>query len=220
MTLPLALRQLSPLASSILIAVGCVQGLVGALALGVWAYMLALQNSMGPGGRPIDASEYIALATLVSLSATIVLSAWLLGILAHRRRAAVEDIRERNRLLEKERESESRLAADAERMRIAREMHDIIAHSLSVVIAQADGGRYAAKTSPDAAEAALTTIAQTGRDALTQPRSLLGVLRADGQTEQPTAPLPGIESIPSLVSDVCATGLAVRIDGFDSVRAA
>jgi signal transduction histidine kinase len=61
------------------------------------------------------------------------------------RRQEIEGIRERNRLLERERESETRLAADAERMRIAREMHDVIAHSLSVVIAQADGGRYAAK---------------------------------------------------------------------------
>lgn len=252
MTLPLALRRMRPLPSSLLIAVGCVLtllvatgpspaviavpltvfstakwgsrtdsrivlilGLIGALALGVWAYMLALQTSMGPGGRPLDASEYIALAGLVTLSAMLVITAWLLGILAHRRRAAVEDIRERNRLLEKERESESRLAADAERMRIAREMHDIIAHSLSVVIAQADGGRYAAKSSPEAAEAALTTIAQTGRDALAQTRSLLGVLRADALAEQTTAPLPGLDAVPSLVADVRATGLAVRLHGFD-----
>src|SRR5699024_2466416 len=146
----------------------------------------------------------------------IVLSAWLLGILGHRRRAAVEDIRERNRLLEKERESESRLAADAERMRIAREMHDIIAHSLSVVIAQADGGRYAAKSSPEAAEAALTTIAETGRDALAQTRNLLGVLRADAHGDESSAPLPGLDSVPSLVADVRATGLAVSIHGFDA----
>jgi signal transduction histidine kinase len=239
-TLPLALRRLSPLTSSVLIAVGCTMavfvgtgpstaviavpltvfstavwgsrrdsrivlglGLVGSLAIGVWAYMLALQNAMGPGGRPVDQSEYIALIALIALCAAIVLSAWLWGI-----------------LLEKERESESRLAADAERMRIAREMHDIIAHSLSVVIAQADGGRYAAKSNPEAAEAALTTIARTGRDALTQTRSLLGVLRTDGLADQPTAPLPGIDSIPSLVSDVRATGLAVSLDGFDSGRSA
>src|SRR5699024_846027 len=242
MTLPLALRRLRPVISSILIAVGCVLslltgagpspaimavpltvfstakwgsrgdsrivlvlGLIGSLAMGVWAYMVALQSSMGPNGRPIDASEYTALAALVVLCAAIVLSAWLLGILGHRRRAAVEDIRERNRLLEKERESESRLAADAERMRIAREMHDIIAHSLSVVIAQADGGRYAAKSSPEAAEAALTTIAETGRDALAQTRNLLGVLRADAHGDESSAPLPGLDSVPSLVADVRAT---------------
>ncbi|SMX71024.1 Signal transduction histidine kinase [Brevibacterium sp. Mu109] len=191
-------------------------GLVGSLAMGLWAYMAALQSSMGPGGRPIDGSEYSALSALIILCAAIVLSAWLLGILAHRRRTAVEDIRERNRLLEKERESESRLAADAERMRIAREMHDIIAHSLSVVIAQADGGRYAAKSNPAAAEDALTTIAATGRDALAQTRNLLGVLRTDSLTDAATSPMPGLAAVPSLVDDLRATGLAVSIDGFDA----
>lgn len=253
MTVPLALRRLRPLVSSILIAVGCVVsllsgtgpstaviavpltvfstakwgsrtdsrivlglGLTGSVAMGVWAYMIALQDSMGPGGRPLDASVFSALAALVILCAAIVLSAWLLGILAYRRRAAVEDIRERNRLLEKERESESRLAADAERMRIAREMHDIIAHSLSVVIAQADGGRYAAKNNPTAAEGALTTIAATGRDALAQTRSLLGVLRTDSLADETTSPLPGLAAVPSLVDDLRAAGLAVSIDGFDA----
>lgn len=191
-------------------------GLTGSVAMGIWAYMTALQGTMGPGGQPLDAPAYSAMSALIILCAAIVLSAWLLGILAHRRRTAVEDIHERNRLLEKERESESRLAADAERMRIAREMHDIIAHSLSVVIAQADGGRYAGKNNPAAAEAALTTIAATGRDALVQTRSLLGVLRTDSLTDETTAPLPGLADIPSLVDDLRAAGLAVSIDGFDT----
>lgn len=190
-------------------------GLAGAVTLGGWGYLAALQSTVGPGGRPVDSTEYLVLLTLTTFCAAIVLSAWLLGILAHRRRTAIEDVHERNRLLEKERESESRLAADAERMRIAREMHDIIAHSLSVVIAQADGGRYAAANDPDAAEAALTTIARTGREALTQTRSLLGVLRSEGSTDRTTAPLPGLDSVPSLVADVRAAGLAVGIDGFD-----
>ncbi|WP_180951820.1 histidine kinase [Brevibacterium jeotgali] len=253
MTVPLALRRLRPLVSSVLIAGGCVLslltgagpsmaviavpltvfstakwgsrtdsrivlglGLTGSVALGVWAYMTALQDTMGPGGQPLDATAYSATGGLMILCAAIVLSAWLLGILAHRRRTAVEDIRERNRLLEKERESESRLAADAERMRIAREMHDIIAHSLSVVIAQADGGRYAAKNNPAAAEDALTTIAATGRDALAQTRNLLGVLRTDALADETTSPMPGLASVPSLVGDLRAAGLAVRIEGFDA----
>lgn len=191
-------------------------GLTGSVAMGVWAYMTALQGTMGPGGQPLDAPAYSAMSALIILCAAIVLSAWLLGILAHRRRTAVEDIRERNRLLEKERESESRLAADAERMRIAREMHDIIAHSLSVVIAQADGGRYAAKNNPAAAEDALSTIAETGRDALAQTRNLLGVLRTDSLADETTSPMPGLAAVPSLVDDLRAAGLAVRLEGFDA----
>lgn len=201
-----------------------VLGIVGAFALGLWSYTLTLQASLGPDARfaqdqnpqGADGAEYVGIAIIVSLCSAIVLSAWLLGILAHRRRTAVEDIRDRNRLLEKERESESRLAADAERMRIAREMHDIIAHSLSVVIAQADGGRYAAKSSPEAAEAALTTIAQTGRDALAQTRNLLGVLRSDTEADDATRPLPGLMDVPELLTDVRGAGLAVSIDGFEA----
>ena len=76
-----------------------------------------------------------------------------------------------------------RLAATAERARIARELHDVVAHSLSVVIAQADGGRYAGKADPTAATDALEAIAATGRQALTDMRSLLGVLRDGGGEE-------------------------------------
>ncbi|WP_422678164.1 sensor histidine kinase [Blastococcus brunescens] len=84
-----------------------------------------------------------------------------------------------------------RLAATAERARIARELHDVVAHSLSVVIAQADGGRYAGKADPEAATGALEAIAATGRQALTDMRSLLGVLREGGGEEyapSPTSP--------------------------------
>jgi signal transduction histidine kinase len=80
--------------------------------------------------------------------------------------------------LEVERDQQAELGAAQERARIARELHDVVAHSLAVMVAQADGGRYAASEDPDAASRALAQIAATGRHALAQMRRLLGVLRA------------------------------------------
>jgi signal transduction histidine kinase len=196
-------------------------GFVGALLLGGWLYLMSLQATIGPDSRPLEAGEYLLLATIVALCAAIVFIAWLLGGVIHRRRAEIEGVRERNRLLERERESETRLAADAERMRIAREMHDVIAHSLSVVIAQADGGRYAARTDPSAAVGVLETISQTGREALAQTRSLLGFLRSDEDDSWSKSPLPGVGDIESLIADVRSAGLPVSESGvadFDEDR--
>ncbi len=79
--------------------------------------------------------------------------------------------------LEVERDRQAEIGAAQERARIARELHDVVAHSLAVMVAQADGGRYAAPGDPDAAGRALARIAETGREALAQMRRLLGVLR-------------------------------------------
>jgi len=112
------------------------------------------------------------------------------------RREAIATLVDRARRLEVERDQQAQLATSAERARIAREMHDIVAHSLSVVIAQADGGRYAAAQNPAAAERALDTIAETGRAALADMRRLLGVLRpsAGPSTSEATRerPRPGV----------------------------
>jgi signal transduction histidine kinase len=84
--------------------------------------------------------------------------------------------------LELERDQQAEIGAARERARIARELHDVVAHSLAVMVAQADGGRYAAPEDPDAASRALAQIAETGRDALAQMRRLLGVLRAGDES--------------------------------------
>ncbi len=118
-------------------------------------------------------------------------------------------LRERARLLEQERAQEIKLAATAERARIAREMHDVVAHSLSVTISQADGGRYAARTDPEAAITALETISVTGRQALNDMRALLGVLRQDD--EQQLAPQPDADVIPDLIEQVRGGGLNVDL---------
>lgn len=108
-------------------------------------------------------------------------------------------------------DTEAELAVLEERSRIAREMHDIVAHTLSVVIAQADGGRYAAAKDSEAPVRALTTISDLARDALKDIRSIIGVLRDTDSSEQPTLPQPVDDDIESLVDSVRQTGVKVSL---------
>jgi signal transduction histidine kinase len=111
---------------------------------------------------------------------------------------------------EYERDQQGLLSAAAERARIARDMHDIVAHHLSVMITLADGASYQVREAPDRAEVAMTTASRTGRQALTEMRRLLGVLREE--TEPTLAPQPGIAQIDTLVERVRAAGVAVEYD--------
>ena len=106
-----------------------------------------------------------------------------------------------------ERERRAALAAAEERARIARELHDVVAHSLSVVIAQADGGRYAATHDPAAASDALRTIAASAREAQGEMRRALGLL--DRKRTPPMAPQPGIGELPSLLERTRDAGLPI-----------
>ena len=134
-------------------------------------------------------------------AAVVIAYVLLAALLADRR------VNRRDRLaaLEVERDQQAELGAARERARIARELHDVVAHSLAVMVAQADGGRYAAPEEPEAAGRALTQISETGRDALDQMRRLLGVLLAGEQG----ADLPG------LVRRLAGAGLPVvlEVDG-------
>jgi signal transduction histidine kinase len=174
--------------------IGLPIGLAGALTAGFRYYQLSPQYA------PL----------LVGFITMLVLATWSLGTLRRLGRREEERLTERARLLERERDQEGRLAATAERARIAREMHDVVAHSLSVTISQADGGRYAARTDPQAAIAALETISATGRQALADMRVLLGVLRQDEGRQ--LAPQPDTDTIPDLVEQVRAGGLEVSLE--------
>jgi signal transduction histidine kinase len=149
-----------------------------------------------------------ALVTWLLLAGQIVLAA----ALGDRTRTRLGDrarLEERARLLAAERDQQATIAAAAERARIARELHDVVAHSLSVVIAQADGGRYAAEQDPEQAKAALHTIATTAREAQAEMRRALGILR-----EQPGAPFrpqPGVGDLPTLIARTREAGLAVEL---------
>ena len=124
------------------------------------------------------------------------------------RRAYYAALEGRAARLERERDAQAQIAAAAERARIARELHDVVAHNVSVMVVQADGASYALDNSPERARQALLAIASTGRQALTEMRRMLGVLRSDdGATG--VAPLPGIAQLGELLEQTRATGLAV-----------
>lgn len=197
-------------------------GWVGALAVTVQASLSFLYH-----WDDIPARIFVSLLLGV-LCGSIFTVFWFLGDSRRMRELRSEEFKERARRLEYEQEQERRLAAQDERTRIAREMHDIVAHSLSSIISQADGARYAAasartaraqqaqqteqtESTPDIAEQTLELIADTARDSLTQMRSLLGLLRTDEATAY--APVPTLNDVPALVEQSRRAGLPVTFTG-------
>ncbi|MFD7815351.1 sensor histidine kinase [Streptomyces sp. NPDC059785] len=125
------------------------------------------------------------------------------------------DARQRAHRMEAER------AAARERARIAREMHDILSHAVSLMIVQAEAGPVAVRTAPERAEAAFDVISETGRDAMAQLRRMLGVLREDGEGQEgpsARAPQPGLAELPELLDRVRAGGLDVVYGTDGAVR--
>ena len=138
------------------------------------------------------------------------LIAWVFGDSMRYRRAYYTNLEDRAARLEAERDAQAQIAAAAERARIARELHDVVAHNVSVMVVQADGASYALGSDPDRARQALAAIAATGRQALAEMRRMLGVLRRDEDgTEPGRAPLPGIGQLGELLEQTRATGLPV-----------
>ncbi len=138
----------------------------------------------------------------------LLLLPWLAGLVRRARRSASMS-REAQLVAERDAARADRaVAVEQERVRIARDMHDIVAHSLAVVIAQADGARYAAKADPAIADQALATISSTARSALGDVRELLGALRH----EQGTVPTPEAADLDVLVAEMREVGLDVRVD--------
>jgi len=136
------------------------------------------------------------------------LAAWVLGDSMRYRRAYYLALEDRAARLERERDAQARLGAAAERARIARELHDVVAHNVSVMVVQADGARYALESEPERARQALGAISATGRQALAEMRRLLGVLRS-GDEQAELAPLPGIDQLRDLLDQTRAAGRTV-----------
>ena len=136
------------------------------------------------------------------------LTAWVLGDSMRYRRGYYASLEDRAARLERERDAQAQIAAAAERARIARELHDVIAHNVSVMVVQADGASYALDSSPERARQALGAIASTGRQALAEMRRMLGVLRSDDGAPG-VVPLPGIGQLGELLEQTRASGLAV-----------
>jgi signal transduction histidine kinase len=137
---------------------------------------------------------------------------WALGEFVGARRAYQAEVEQRLALLEVERDHQARIAVAGERARIARELHDVVAHAVSVIVVQADGATYAVHTQPELAERAMRTISSTGREALAELRRLLGVLRSEEGDGDLTPQPAGTQSLSELAERVRAVGLPVRLE--------
>jgi signal transduction histidine kinase len=140
-------------------------------------------------------------------------TAWLIGDAVRNRRMMLAALRFRAESAERQRDEEARRAVLDERARIAREMHDIVAHSMSVMIVQAGAARRVLDKDPVRAAGALAEIEHTGREAMVEMRRLLGVLRADTGAPVPDlTPQPGLAAVPAMIEQWRAAGLDVDYD--------
>ncbi|WP_306321528.1 MULTISPECIES: sensor histidine kinase [unclassified Streptomyces] len=229
LTIPLLWRRSHPLAAlTVMVAAGTVNSATGAVLQAALLQLFVVFNvALRSRIRTLllaCALTMIPVAVAVvrfpkgSWDQQVVPQFWALALVAafglaiRSRQDYTNSLVERARQLEVERDQQAQLATAAERTRIAREMHDIIGHNLSVITGLADGGSYAAARNPERAGQALTAIATTSRQALTELRRLLDVL---GE-ESPTAPSPDLTPAPSLadlnslLEGVRSAGLPVR----------
>ncbi|MFE7173648.1 sensor histidine kinase [Streptomyces sp. NPDC057616] len=242
LVLPLLWRRRRPVAAfAAVAAVFVLQWCLGAalradVALFVALYSLALHGRLRqlPWACATTAGAMVLVAVRVSPSVSVwdalffllstTTAAVALGLMVRVRRAQLAGLRERAARLEVERDQRSRLATATERTRVAREMHDIVGHNLSVIITLADAGSYATDTAPERGKEALQLIGDTGRQALGELRRVLGVLRepADAAGGPELSPQPGLGDIDALCATVRAAGRDVvyrtsgDVDALDS----
>ena len=174
---------------------------------------LALAGAIAEAGAVMAAvrwSPHQPVKVWVGITGLAVAAA-VLGVSIRLRRALVASLDERAARLEFERDQEGRLAAAAERARIAREMHDIVSHNLTVMIGLADGASYAFESAPEASLTALERVSRTGRQALEEMRRLLGVLRDEPQSGS-YEPQPGLDRLDELLDRVREAGIPVSIE--------
>ena len=138
-------------------------------------------------------------------------AAWLLGLFAHNYRAYAARLEQRTAELERAREALARQAVTEERLRLARELHDVVAHAMSVIAVQSGVGAHVADSRPGEVGKALAAIEATSRSALIELRRLLGVLRQDGEPQANLTPAPGLANLEGLLAEVAKAGLAVRL---------
>lgn len=175
-----------------------------ALCLASAALLIAASVSLldQPGG--------FAYATAVSMAAFLV-AAIVAGVLIRNRERIFVDTERRAAEAEADRATEAARAVARERSRIAREMHDVVAHSMSVIAVQAAAGREIAHSNPDKAAEVFGRIETVGRESLAELRRMLGVLRDTGEGEASLAPQPGIPEIPSAVEQSIASGVDTEL---------
>jgi signal transduction histidine kinase len=212
----LAVRARSPwhsrLATGVLV--------IGAYVVNTLVELLPTEWPPNPGKYgfrrgSIPSAMSVAVAHTVFGSGLVLVAAFALGEATRLRWAHVAVLEQRAADLKRERDQRSALAISAERAPITRELHDVVAHGLSVVVIQAQGAAAALRSHPDRAERALGEVITTGRSSLAEMRRLLGVVRRDPREDPALAPQPGVGALPALVDQVRAAGteVALRIDG-------
>jgi signal transduction histidine kinase len=223
MTVPLAWRRRAPLAVVVVV--------MGALAL-----QSVLDSSEQPAQTPFLALVVAVYSVAAycerrramiggALSLTVILlsepndfivagplyvGVWLAGRLFRDRQRLAAALEARTTALEREQKETARLAIAEERARIARELHDVVAHSVSVMVVQAGAERLALGSGRDSTRETLVSIEKTGRQALAEMRRLLGVLRKEDE-ELALAPLPSLDHLDSLVAHMRLIGLPVDL---------
>jgi signal transduction histidine kinase len=226
-TLPLAARRRFPgpvlalsVASGLAVAALGLPAVVLGLAILVAVYSVAAYGGRWVSLAGLAAAELGSAAvqltpgkfqapTVVS-NGLVIGAAWLLGHFVGVRRAYTARL-EQTAELERARAELARRAVAEERLRLARELHDVVAHSISVIAVQSGVGAHIANTQPEEAAKALAAIEATSRAALTELRRLLGVLRQEGEPQGSLAPVPGLADLDALLAEVAKAGLAVRL---------
>ncbi|GAB3607457.1 histidine kinase [Conyzicola nivalis] len=182
----------------------------------IGAVALSMRGTVGPpilglAPRILGRDPLLDWANVFLIIAAVLLIVALLGTNAGHRRRYIGELVVRAERLARERDQQVEIARALERERIAREMHDVIAHSLSVIIAVSDGAHAAADDRPAEAKAAIARVAETGRRALGEVRRLLGSVRDDGGSAQEHEPQPDASRLATLAGEFVAAGLPVRL---------
>ncbi|MBM6406051.1 sensor histidine kinase [Phycicoccus sp. CSK15P-2] len=239
MTLVLVLRRLRPVLTFTVVSLACLvqlfvwpDALPSDIAFPIATYALAayaesgrvrlaglgvavLAGVLGPlvWGGGMSAGFFVT----ALFTGGIAVVSWIAGDLVRSRRAVLARLADQNAALLREREQREQLAAQRERSRIARDMHDVVAHGLSVIVVQADGAAFAARHAPtwDREQAAetLETLAATARAGLAETRHLVGLLRRDDVTapDDDYTPMAGLDELGGLVDRVREAGLDVDL---------
>ncbi len=223
MVLPLVFRRKSPLWSAYVVLVISVVhatlqlgvASVAGLAMSIYSVVVYAGRRQGlvfVGAVVVSSALQLALEQTDELVISVLFLAfgialcWTLGEFVGARRAYDVEVEARLHLLETERDQATRIAVAEERGRIARELHDVVAHAVSVMVVQADGASYAIESNPDLARRALQTISETGRGALGELRRLLDVLRSDDADGEPRVPQPDAHALAELAERMRAAG--------------
>lgn len=190
--------------------------LIGAYTVGAWCPARqvvagALFFFVALTGVYLSDAPGVDLGVLVQ-NIAIFAVAFLTGWTMQSRRARLTALEQRADALERERDEEARRAVADERLRIAQELHDVVAHSMGVIAVQAGAGAHVIDADPAEAKRALQNISATSRSTLTEIRRLLGVLREEGDQSAGYTPAPGLDDLSRLAADITQAGVPVHID--------